>query len=217
MPNTSTTKQDRKVKKARTLDTNKASNDGAENKENIDFAKVSQNTTQNADNNNSKDLNIKQVVTDTRTESETTKETTVAREKNTSLAPQDNMRQNLAKQTEHVADNNHVSDQQAEPEGHVTDNGHEMDLADDQSKSHNIATRTRQWSDLFAKLERGKATYSTYSPRKRLHTKNENALIFEIHNLENISTAEIVEAMQNKMGKDLIAVKPIIIKNKRSH
>ncbi|CAG8563063.1 10873_t:CDS:2, partial [Dentiscutata heterogama] len=161
MPNTSTTKQDRKVKKARTLDTNKASNDGAENKENIDFAKVSQNTTQNADNNNSKDLNIKQVVTDTRTESETTKETTVAREKNTSLAPQDNTRQNLAKQTEHVADNNHVSDQQAEPEGHVTDNGHEMDLADDQSNPANPYVTNEEHNMNIEKLEKISASTTT--------------------------------------------------------
>ncbi|CAG8786919.1 2861_t:CDS:1, partial [Racocetra fulgida] len=57
----------------------------------------------------------------------------------------------------------------------------------------------KQCSKLFAKLERGKATYSTYAPRKRIHTKNDFALIFETHNLENISTAELVETLAIKM------------------
>ncbi|CAG8797560.1 11757_t:CDS:1, partial [Gigaspora rosea] len=52
---------------------------------------------------------------------------------------------------------------------------------------------------------RSKATFSTYAPRKRIHTKNENALIFEVHSLENISTTDIVEAMVTKVGEDLIA------------
>ncbi|RIB24691.1 hypothetical protein C2G38_2031693 [Gigaspora rosea] len=83
-----------------------------------------------------------------------------------------------------------------------------------QSSKTNGQVKSRQWSNLFSKLERGKATFLTYAPRKRIHTKNENALIFEVHSLENISTTDIVEAMVTKVGEDLIAVKPIFTKNK---
>ncbi|RIB14207.1 hypothetical protein C2G38_2195797 [Gigaspora rosea] len=65
--------------------------------------------------------------------------------------------------------------------------------------------------------ERKNKRQSPYAPKKRIHTKNENALIFEVHSLENISTTDIVEAMVTKVGEDLIAVKPIFTKNKRSH
>ncbi|RIB17769.1 hypothetical protein C2G38_2037450 [Gigaspora rosea] len=84
-----------------------------------------------------------------------------------------------------------------------------------QSNEANGQVKSRQWSNLFSKLERGKATFSTYAPRKRIYTKNENALIFEVHSLENIFTTDIVEVMVTKVREDLIAVKPIFTKNKR--
>ncbi|RIB03166.1 hypothetical protein C2G38_2049482 [Gigaspora rosea] len=40
-----------------------------------------------------------------------------------------------------------------------------------QSSEANGQVKPRQWSNLFSKLERGKATFLTYAPRKRIHTK----------------------------------------------
>ncbi|RIB24686.1 hypothetical protein C2G38_2167953 [Gigaspora rosea] len=84
------------------------------------------------------------------------------------------------------------------------ENEHVDEHVNIQSSEANGQVKPRQWSNLFSKLEKGKATFSIYALRKRIHTKNENALIFEVHSLENISTTDIVEAMVTKVEEDLL-------------
>lgn len=81
--------------------------------------------------------------------------------------------------------------------------------------SENKPSEVRQWSSLFTKLKSGKATYSSFAPRDKIHTKNDNALIFNIQSLENISINDIVAALYAKIGDDLIAAKPHYKRGKR--
>ncbi|RIB07978.1 hypothetical protein C2G38_2212870 [Gigaspora rosea] len=109
---------------------------------------------------------------------------TLTEGKNSLFTQTNNTSQVPAKQTVHVPNSDNNSKHMDE---HVND----------QSSEDNGQVKPRQWSNLFSKLERGKATFSTYAPRKRIHIKNKNALIFEVHSLKNISTTDIVKAMTN--------------------
>ncbi|RIB03171.1 hypothetical protein C2G38_2049487 [Gigaspora rosea] len=102
----------------------------------------------------------------------------LAEGKNSLFTQTNNTFQVMAKQTVHMSNSDNNSEHMDE---HVNN----------QSSKANGQIKPRQWSNLFSKLERSKATFSTYAPRKRIHTKNENALIFEVHSLENISTTDM--------------------------
>ncbi|CAG8809683.1 6510_t:CDS:2, partial [Gigaspora margarita] len=60
----------------------------------------------------------------------------------------------------------------------------------------NKLPEVRQWSSLFIKLKSDKLTYSNFAPRDKIHTKNDNALIFNIQSLENISINDIEFRLQ---------------------
>ncbi|CAG8458031.1 10370_t:CDS:1, partial [Racocetra fulgida] len=78
------------------------------------------------------------------------------------------------------------------------------------NKTH--SQETKSWSGLFTKLTRGRATYSTFSPRANISTKNRNALLFDIQRLNQISTNDIVATLYGKMGGDFIGAKPHFVK-----
>ncbi|CAG8507727.1 2306_t:CDS:2 [Cetraspora pellucida] len=61
---------------------------------------------------------------------------------------------------------------------------------------------------LFTKLTRGRATYSTFSLRANISTKNRNALLFDMQRLNQISTNDIVVTFYSKIEGDFIGVKP---------
>ncbi|CAG8856757.1 11226_t:CDS:2, partial [Gigaspora margarita] len=42
----------------------------------------------------------------------------------------------------------------------------------------------KNWAALFSKLKRGRATFSTFSSRNAIKSKNNNALIIDIHNIQ---------------------------------
>ena len=73
------------------------------------------------------------------------------------------------------------------------------------------------WTGLFTKLTRGRATYSTFSPRVNITTKNNNALMFDIQKLKEISMNEIVSTLYSKIGTDFIGAKPHFVKGVRSY
>ncbi|CAG8490778.1 16584_t:CDS:2 [Gigaspora margarita] len=62
---------------------------------------------------------------------------------------------------------------------------------------------SKSWSGLFTKLTKGRATYSTFSPRINISMKNNNALMFDIQKLNNISTNDIVSTLYGKMANSL--------------
>ena len=76
---------------------------------------------------------------------------------------------------------------------------------------------TKSWSGLFTKLTRGKATYSTFSPRINISTKNNNALMFDIQKLNKISINDIVSTLYGKMGADFIGAKPHFVRGTRMY
>ena len=89
------------------------------------------------------------------------------------------------------------------------------DQADEAKNKTSNSGKSLQWSNLFPKLKGGKAVFSKASPRQRIHTKNENALILDIRSLINISTNDIVAALAAKLGSNLLAAKAHITKGKR--
>ncbi|CAG8776411.1 30358_t:CDS:2, partial [Gigaspora margarita] len=77
--------------------------------------------------------------------------------------------------------------------------------------------KKKTWSSLFTKLTKGKATYSSFSPRSNINTKNNNALIFDIQKLSNISTNDIISTLYSKIGADFIGAKPHFVRGARSY
>ncbi|CAG8745122.1 10441_t:CDS:1 [Dentiscutata erythropus] len=43
----------------------------------------------------------------------------------------------------------------------------------------------KQWSIFFPKLKRGQSTFSTFSSREQIKSKNDNALIIDISRIQN--------------------------------
>ncbi|CAG8793053.1 20783_t:CDS:2, partial [Gigaspora rosea] len=70
----------------------------------------------------------------------------------------------------------------------------------------NSTETTHKWSGLFTgtKLRRGRATFSNQTQNGPFKTKNENAVIFDIRALNNFLTNEIVIALYNKIGDDML-------------
>ncbi|CAG8780256.1 3799_t:CDS:2, partial [Gigaspora margarita] len=77
--------------------------------------------------------------------------------------------------------------------------------------------KNKTWSSLFTKLTKGKATYSSFSLRSNINTKNNNALIFDIQKLSNISTNDIISTLYSKIGADFIGAKPHFVRGARSY
>ncbi|CAG8801711.1 21332_t:CDS:2, partial [Dentiscutata erythropus] len=74
----------------------------------------------------------------------------------------------------------------------------------------------RTWSSLFPKLTRGKTTFSSFSPRNTLKTKNDNTLIIATSSLQ-CSFNEIMEDLFKTAGYDINAAKQYFNRGKRSH
>ncbi|CAG8710129.1 24714_t:CDS:2, partial [Dentiscutata erythropus] len=62
----------------------------------------------------------------------------------------------------------------------------------------------KPWSSLFTKLTKGRATYSTFSSQANINTKNNNALMFDIQCLKDVSINEIVAMLYSKIRTDFI-------------
>jgi|GEM_PF-6935314 len=75
----------------------------------------------------------------------------------------------------------------------------------------------RSFASLFTKLTRGPSTYSTYSVRNQITTKNSRAAIFEIRTLINLSMNEIAVVLNKCIGNDIIGIKPHFTKGVRTH
>src|SRR6185295_7567758 len=67
-----------------------------------------------------------------------------------------------------------------------------------------------------AKLKRGQSTYSASSLRNSIKSKNDNALVFNIRNL-NHSFNEIMVSLHEHVGLDVIAAKQHFAKGDRTH
>jgi hypothetical protein len=80
----------------------------------------------------------------------------------------------------------------------------------------NNETLKRPWSSLFAKVKRGQSTFSSFSPRNNIKSKNENALILDIQNL-NCSLNDIMVSLYETAGRDIVAAKPHINRGARTH
>ncbi|CAG8795129.1 9716_t:CDS:1, partial [Dentiscutata erythropus] len=61
----------------------------------------------------------------------------------------------------------------------------------------------------------GQATYSTFSSREQIKSKNDNALIIDISQLLN-SFNEIISSLYESAGKDIVAIKQHLKKGARS-
>ncbi|CAG8674143.1 5934_t:CDS:1, partial [Paraglomus brasilianum] len=75
----------------------------------------------------------------------------------------------------------------------------------------------RSWAAaLFPKLKRGRATFSTFSPRNAIKSKNNNALIIDIHNIQS-SFNEIMASLFESTKYDISAAKAHFTKGTRTH
>ncbi|CAG8522023.1 7014_t:CDS:1, partial [Dentiscutata erythropus] len=63
-----------------------------------------------------------------------------------------------------------------------------------------------QCANLFPKLMRGQATYSTFSLSDQIKFKNDNALIIDISQLLS-SFNEIISSLHESVGNDIVAIK----------
>ncbi|CAG8798626.1 9495_t:CDS:2, partial [Dentiscutata erythropus] len=63
----------------------------------------------------------------------------------------------------------------------------------------------------------GKAVFTNSTPRQRIRSKNENALILDIQKLENFSTNDIIAALAIKLGDDLVGAKVHMSRELRQH
>ena len=75
----------------------------------------------------------------------------------------------------------------------------------------------RKWTSFFMQLRWGQATFSKYTPRMEITTKNNNALIFDIHSMNDIQMNDIISTLYNKIGNALVGAKPHYTKGKRTH
>ncbi|CAG8833515.1 36437_t:CDS:2, partial [Gigaspora margarita] len=92
--------------------------------------------------------------------------------------------------------------------------GNMAELSGKTAKNPDIMDFIMQEKDLNQNLG-GKATYSSFAPRDKIYTKNDNTLIFNIQSLENISINNIVAALYAKIGDNFIAAKPHYKRGKR--
>src|SRR5260364_277690 len=89
----------------------------------------------------------------------------------------------------------------------------------DRSNTRQNATnppREKAWSSLFPKLKRGRSTYTSFSPRKLIKSKNENALIIDISGIHS-SFNEIMESLFNTAKYDICAAKQHHARGRRTH
>ncbi|CAG8719308.1 12003_t:CDS:2, partial [Racocetra fulgida] len=66
----------------------------------------------------------------------------------------------------------------------------------------------KKWTSLFTQLRQRQATFSKYTPRVEITTKNNNALIFDIRSMDDIQINNIISILYSKIGNDLVEVKP---------
>ncbi|CAG8720192.1 20177_t:CDS:2 [Racocetra fulgida] len=74
----------------------------------------------------------------------------------------------------------------------------------------------KQWTNLFPTLKKGQVTFPTYTPKIYIFTKN-NASIFDISSLENISLNETISTTYVITGNDFIGAVPRHTKGKWTH
>jgi hypothetical protein len=86
----------------------------------------------------------------------------------------------------------------------------------DASSSRSSEAPPRMWSSLFPKLKRGQSTYSSFSPRNTIRSKNENALIIDIQSLKS-SFNEIMTSLFESVKFDITAAKQHFTKGVRTH
>jgi hypothetical protein len=84
------------------------------------------------------------------------------------------------------------------------------------SVNKNKEVSSRPWTSLFAKVKRGQSTFSSFSPRNNIKSKNDNALILDIQSLTG-SLNEIMVSLHETAGHDIVAAKPHIKKGTRTH
>src|SRR5690242_16195555 len=77
-------------------------------------------------------------------------------------------------------------------------------------------TPNRPWTSLFAKVKRGQSTFSSFSPRNNIKSRNDNALILDIKYLTG-SLNKFMVSLHETAGSDIIAAKPHINKGARTH
>ena len=74
----------------------------------------------------------------------------------------------------------------------------------------------KPWFSLFARVKRGQSTFSFFSPRRDIRSKNDNALIIDIGNLDS-SLNEIMVSLFETAGGDILAAKPHIHRGVCTH
>jgi hypothetical protein len=99
---------------------------------------------------------------------------------------------------------------------HIEQNNTSFAKTNATSINKNKEVSSKSWSSLFAKVKRGQSTFSSFSPRNNIRSKNDNALILDIHNL-NGSLNEIMISLYETAGRDIIAAKPHVNRGSRTH
>ncbi|CAG8629058.1 21676_t:CDS:2, partial [Racocetra persica] len=90
------------------------------------------------------------------------------------------------------------------------------EVAPDAQSNKPIKT-PRKWTSFFTQLRRGQATFSKYTPRIKITTKNNNALIFDIRSMNDIQMNDIISTLYNKIDNALVGAKPHYTKGKRTY
>ncbi|CAG8546794.1 14054_t:CDS:2, partial [Cetraspora pellucida] len=75
----------------------------------------------------------------------------------------------------------------------------------------------RKWTSFFTQLRWRQATFSKYTPRMEITTKNNNALIFDIRSMDDIQMNNIISMLYNKISNALVGAMPHYTKGKRTH
>jgi hypothetical protein len=125
-------------------------------------------------------------------------------------------------------DNNKKYNKQTHVSEHIMENSRAKDNQDNldlslfskenpyAQTSQDKTAQPKQWSSLFTKLKRGKSTYTAFSPRDQIKSKNDNALIVEVQHLQS-SFNEIMASLYEEVKQDIIAAKQHFKRGSRSH
>jgi hypothetical protein len=131
-----------------------------------------------------------------------------------------NMTTITSEQTNQILDNRKGKQTSVQNNGGIDDTDTNEKLIQNSANEIPITSKeekkTRQWSDLFPKLRGGRAIFTSSTPRQKIHSKNDNALVIDIQKLDNIPTNDIIAALAASIGGDLLAAKTHIAKGKRS-
>jgi Zinc knuckle len=123
----------------------------------------------------------------------------------------------IAQSSGTVSGDNDVMELDVDPKPQNVNSSLELEESTEDVQSVEPARASKKWSSFFTQLRRGQATFSNYTPRVEITTKNNNALIFDIRSLNDIQMNDIISTLYSKIGNDLVGAKPHYTRGKRTH